>query len=668
MLWFLLSAFGAAPQRADAIAAGDCAKLISLTDPFEAQDEGWRVPRGWCLLKLGDAEGADAILSHPTDGVLGEYGRLILARARLEKGDFEGAETALAGLQLPGSAGEEVQLTRARLAARRGDLKAFQALATGLDGPEIDFLRAEVRFANDDPQGAWEQWRAVWVHAAVGGWDAKAAARLATTQGPEFTPSDRAKRLTRLRKSGRIDEAADLAAELGTSTNNPIELARVNLSARKYADSLVHWERALGAPAKATGSPRNLFDYALTHARSGDYKTAAVVYQRLIAQHPSDSRADFASYKLGYMAYDKNDCERAIALYAAHIKRYPSSKHLDEALWFTARCQWRTGNIDAAVGSWKSLVSQRPRSSLVPGATYWQARALGRGGNANGERAALERVLRSWPSSGYAWFAAARLGHRFEPRAAVARPAWPEDWATDRAVIRAEALLAVGFRDWARAELQPIRSRIAGRDATLAAAWAFIAAGDYRAGKALAKPYCVSPWKGGDPVAQQACTPRPESGIVSAVAKRFDLDPLLPYGIMTAESALDPSVTSVAGARGLMQLMPKEGPRIHAELYPDRPYDADDLYSAPYNASMGTAELGLKRQSLAGVLQTTDLPAVIASYNGGETAVRRWLEAYDSPPEFDEFSEDVGYTETRKYVKRVLGFEMAYRWVYGDPQ
>ena len=58
---------------------------------------------------------------------------------------------------------------------------------------------------------------------------------------------------------------------------------------------------------------------------------------------------------------------------------------------------------------------------------------------------------------------------------------------------------------------------------------------------------------------------------------------------------------------------------------------------------------------------------MIASYNGGEAAVRRWLEAYDGPPEFDEFAEDVGYTETRRYVKRVLGFVMAYRWVYGDP-
>ena len=176
----------------------------------------------------------------------------------------------------------------------------------------------------------------------------------------------------------------------------------------------------------------------------------------------------------------------------------------------------------------------------------------------------------------------------------------------------------------------------------------------------------AKPWRGGDPVAQQACTPRPESSIVATVAERFAFDPLVPFGIMTAESALKPEVTSIAGARGLMQLMPKEAARIHAELYPERAFDSDDLYSAPYNASLGTAELGMKAKDLADTLAMSSLPAAIASYNGGIEAVRRWLEPHESPPDFDEFVEDIGYTETRRYVKRVLGYTMTYRWVYGD--
>ena len=118
--------------------------------------------------------------------------------------------------------------------------------------------------------------------------------------------------------------------------------------------------------------------------------------------------------------------------------------------------------------------------------------------------------------------------------------------------------------------------------------------------------------------------------------------------------------------RDRMQLMPGEADRVHAELYGERAYDPVDLYSAPYNASLGTAELGLKLRALDGVLADTSLPAAIAAYNGGEDAVRRWVDGLEGTPDADVFAEAIGYTETRRYVRRVLGFTMAYRWVYGD--
>ncbi len=673
----LLSALAVASPltTSQAVAAGDCATVIAQTDPYPDQDEKWRVPRAWCTLRLGDPEGALALLSEPIDGVLGEYGRLVRAQAHLNTDSETAADSAAAaldGLSLPGIAGTEITLARARIAIARADLPGFRTVMKGLPaGSERDFLYAEALFAAGEREKAWGTWRSVWTAAEVGGWDDLALARLDETGAGPVPDADRITRLASLRKNGRIDAASELAEQLGQTDDpdlpsDPLELARVQLQARQYADSLTHWQTALGAPAEATGSARNLFDYALTHARTGDYDTAAVVYQRVIAQHPSSDNADFASYKLGYMSYDENDCASAISRFDAHLERYPASGHLTEALWFTARCHWRTGDLDQAVRAFDRLVNERPKSSLVPGALYWKARAAGLSGDSEAERAGLERVLRSWPTHGYAWFAAERLGKRFEPQPAVDRPPWPERLAGRSDVQRFEALLDVGFKTWARDELAPVGAALSTRDDKLAAAHAWIAAGDYRTGRSLAKPFCVAPWKGGDPVAQQACTPRPEAGIVATVAAKYDLHPLLPFGIMTAESALKPQVTSVAGARGLMQIMPLEGPRIHEELYTG-PYDADDLYKAPYNASMGTAELGMKRQSLKGVLDGTDLPAVIASYNGGEAAVRRWLTAYDEPPPFDTFAEDVGYTETRRYVKRVLGFVMAYRWVYGDP-
>jgi soluble lytic murein transglycosylase len=100
-------------------------------------------------------------------------------------------------------------------------------------------------------------------------------------------------------------------------------------------------------------------------------------------------------------------------------------------------------------------------------------------------------------------------------------------------------------------------------------------------------------------------------------------------------------------------------------LFPDRAYHPDDLFSAPYNVALGTTELSDRAGTLGTILSPSGVPAVIASYNGGEEAVRRWIGEAKQPPS-DEFMEDIGYVETRGYVKRVLGFAMAYRWVYGD--
>jgi soluble lytic murein transglycosylase len=134
---------------------------------------------------------------------------------------------------------------------------------------------------------------------------------------------------------------------------------------------------------------------------------------------------------------------------------------------------------------------------------------------------------------------------------------------------------------------------------------------------------------------------------------------------MVAESALDPSVSSAVGARGLMQLMPEVGQGLHQRLFPGRPFVSDDLFSAPYNVALGATELSDRAASLKGALSPSAVPAVIASYNAAESDVRRWIGTAPSPPS-DEFAEDIGFVETRSYVRRVMGFAMAYRWVYGD--
>ncbi|MCB9689121.1 MAG: transglycosylase SLT domain-containing protein, partial [Alphaproteobacteria bacterium] len=469
------------------------------------------------------------------------------------------------------------------------------------------------------------------------------------------------RRRAALAKVNRAEEALAVA-ELLASRHPPTTaaawdaLGRARYNARQYADACEAWTHVVGEPATSVGGPQALFDTALCFARTGDYDTAAVVYRRVIAQHPTTKQADFASFKLGYMEQDRGDCAKAVPLFDEHRARYPASKHTDEALWFTARCAVLAGDVAAAEQAWSTLERVAPSSSLVPGAAYWRVRLAG----GEGATAGYERVLRSWPASGYAWLAAERLGRTFPKQVPATPPALPSSLASRADVTRAEALSEAGLDAWAADELRSV-PKPSDRTAALALAAAKLRAGDARGARDLACPHAASPWKGGDPVAAQLCRPRIEWDLVEHAA--HDVPTSLVYGVMLAESALDPAVSSQVGARGLMQLMPEVARGLHEARWPGRPFDADQLYVAPYNALLGTSELADRSKTLAGLLQPASWPAVVGSYNAGEDAVRRWATA---DMQDDEWVEAIGYVETRGYVKRVLGYAMEWRWVWGD--
>ncbi len=675
------SALALPPELADAVAVADCETVLQAIKSPSADDE--RLAVGWCLRKHDPAR-SESVLAGVTAPALADYARWVRAESAHAAGKHESTLSILDGLSLQGTPGLRLRMLRARaLLAVGRSLEARPDLRdlTGTEmADEARFLLSRGAEDRGDLGPAIATYRVVWASSTRGAWSQlaqEALARLGASVPNLQTEDGRllvGVRIESLEKARMYSEALELILSLRTArghTDASWALGRSQFRARRYPDAVATWSKILGAPEESAGSSGSLFDYALATSRTGDYATAAIIYRRVIEQHPGHAKGDEASYKLGYLAYDSGDCANAVALFDDHLQRYPKSRMLESTLWFQGRCRWLMDDRDGAVTTWSRLVREAPRSSLVPAVHYWTARAKGLAGDTAGERAGLSDLLESHPESGHAFFAATRLGTRFPSRAIVQRPAWPAELAARADVRRAEALLAGGFRSWARLELQSViaPARSAGRDGALAAAHALHLAGDYKAGKKLARPFCTSATRGGDPVAQQACYPRPEATIVSRAARAYGLPELLPYGIMISESAMTPDVTSFAGARGLMQVMPAEGERLHEAAMGHGEFDPDDLYLAPYNALIGTTELGLKRRSLDGMLTPEVLPAVIASYNAGETAVRRWLgELGEGPVEFDVFAEAIGYTETRRYVRGVLGHYMTYRWVYGDPE
>ena len=123
------------------------------------------------------------------------------------------------------------------------------------------------------------------------------------------------------------------------------------------------------------------------------------------------------------------------------------------------------------------------------------------------------------------------------------------------------------------------------------------------------------------------------SPFINNAAKKYNLDAKLLHAVIRTESAYNEKAISSAGAVGLMQLMPATAKR----------YGVSDRKNGKQNIDGGARYL----KDLLKMFNS-DLSLVLASYNAGEGAVKKYNNSI--PP----------YPETQNYVRKVLAF-------YKDP-
>jgi soluble lytic murein transglycosylase len=141
-------------------------------------------------------------------------------------------------------------------------------------------------------------------------------------------------------------------------------------------------------------------------------------------------------------------------------------------------------------------------------------------------------------------------------------------------------------------------------------------------------------------------------------AEAESLDPYLISALIREESSFAPRAVSRTGARGLMQLMPHTAQQVaRAARLPYK--GADGLEQPEINIRLGTRHVAELLQEHEGRVGLT-----LAAYNAGKQPVQRWLSRFGLRDE-EEFIEDIPYSETRNYVKRVLGSHARYADIYG---
>jgi soluble lytic murein transglycosylase len=144
--------------------------------------------------------------------------------------------------------------------------------------------------------------------------------------------------------------------------------------------------------------------------------------------------------------------------------------------------------------------------------------------------------------------------------------------------------------------------------------------------------------------------------IVRATAAR-GLDPRLVLAIMRQESGFRPRAKSQAAARGLLQLTIDTATRYALRAGINNLQEVE-LYRPETNILIGSEYLAELTR-----LFPNQPEAVAASYNGGEDNVARWLKRAGQS-DAGVFASEIGFTETKDYVFKVMSNYRAYSRLY----
>lgn len=152
----------------------------------------------------------------------------------------------------------------------------------------------------------------------------------------------------------------------------------------------------------------------------------------------------------------------------------------------------------------------------------------------------------------------------------------------------------------------------------------------------------------------------PYRDIVDRQARQEGLDPAWVYGLMRQESRFVTEARSGPGARGLMQLMPATAKWV-AQKLGWKKFNLNDTNDISINVALGSRYLREVAQSL-----NNSQVLASAAYNAGPGRARAWQA--DVPLDAAIYIENIPFSETRDYVKKVMANAVHYSHILGTGQ
>jgi soluble lytic murein transglycosylase len=134
------------------------------------------------------------------------------------------------------------------------------------------------------------------------------------------------------------------------------------------------------------------------------------------------------------------------------------------------------------------------------------------------------------------------------------------------------------------------------------------------------------------------------------------VDPIITLSLIRQESAFNPKARSIAGATGLMQIMPTTAKTINSKI------KKNQLNNPDINLTLGILYLERLLKKYEG-----DLIFTLSAYNAGEKRLESWLKDYFLNKDPVILVESIPFEETRNYVKLIYRNIFFYKYLSNDP-
>jgi soluble lytic murein transglycosylase len=517
-----------------------------------------------------------------------------------------------------------------------------------------------------------------------------AEARQARSLWSKITPSlrlDGSQRFQRARALLAAKEyqmAAEEFKRLGANSSLPREDARrasyyvgfASFHSRSYREA-VKFLTPFAESGSGAEVEESLYWLGRSHLRLRNREEGRFCLLSLTCRFPRGAWADDALFYLGLDEESEGDFLQARDTYGRLIGSFPQSELVEKAIWRRGWASYCRGDLPLALQDFRRLNARQSSSPEANQSLYWMGRTLERMDLPSDALACYGSIL----AAGYYDYYFFRALHRhagieaFHPQAlgrdSLRRnpPTLPRSLsvssnrASDSFLRRARELASLRLEEEALAEYgEAIHLLPQDPERVKEACWLSLRLGRLDQAVSWAKG-CLPPnW----PHAQEAnlldlalCYfPLGYFDIIRIPEKVSEIDPHLILAVIREESSFSPECVSVAGAKGLMQLMPPTASLVARQMGNPLPNDRLDLFAPELNIQLGARYLRDLLQEFKG-----NLTLSLASYNAGPQPVKRWL-AKSARWDDDEFVEGIPYAETRAYVKRVLRSYEVYKVLY----